>query len=126
MCKIDNIDVFVTEDGIITKDYEVEEDGDETLYIINDYNYYKGDGTFVGFGDFSVEENHTRNLDEYYTNNELYRAVDDEELEYTSSNTNIATVDNNGNVRGIAEGNTRIIIKGKTIFVGVQVNPEEE
>ena len=125
MCKIDNIDVFVTEDGVITSDYELEEDGDETLYLINYQNYYKGDGTLAGFGGFLVEKNHSYNLNNHYTNNELYRGVDDEELEYTSDDTNIATVDNEGNVTGIEQGFTKIIVKGKTsnktIFVGVEV-----
>ena len=128
LCKIDNIDVFVTEDGVIASYYEVVDDEDETLYIINDYDYYNGDGILAGFGGFSVEENHSTNLNEHYTNDKIYRAVDDEELEYTSSDTNIATVDNNGNVRGIAEGNTKIIVKGKTsdktIFVIVTVGPK--
>ena len=125
MCKIDNIDVFVTEDGVITSEYELEEDGDETLYLINYQNYYKGDGTLAGFGRFWVEKNHSSNLNNYYTNGKISRAVDDEEFEYTSDDTNIATVDNEGNVTGIEQGFTKIIVKGKTsnktIFVGVEV-----
>ena len=128
LCKLDNIDVFVTEDGVTTSDYELKEDGDETLYLINliNYqNYYKGDWTLAGFGGFWVEKNHSRNLYNHYTNNEIYRVVDDEELEYTSDDTNIATVDNEGNVTGIEQGFTKIIVKGKTsnktIFVVVEV-----
>ena len=129
LCKLDNIDVFVTEDGVTTSDYELKESGDETLYLINLINYqnyyYKGDGTLAGFGGFSVEKNHSSNLNNYYTNGKISRAVDDEELEYTSSNTNIATVDNEGNVTGIEQGFTKIIVKGKTsnktIFVEVGV-----
>ena len=125
LCKLDNIDVFVTEDGVITSDYELEEDGDETLYLINYQNYYKGDGTLAGFGRFWVEKNHSSNLNNYYTNGKISRAVDDEEFEYTSDDTNIATVDNEGNVTGIEQGFTKIIVKGKTsnktIFVGVEV-----
>ena len=111
MCKIDNIDVFVTEDGVITSEYELEEDGDETLYLINYQNYYKGDGTLAGFGRFWVEKNHSSNLNNYYTNGKISRAVDDEEFEYTSDDTNIATVDNEGNVTGIEQGFTKIIVK---------------
>ena len=50
----------------------------------------------------------------------------EEEIEFTSSNTNVATVDKFGNVKGVSEGETIVTIKGlksgKTITISIKIN----
>lgn len=128
LCKLDDNNVFVTEDGYISTNYEdVEDDEYGTLYKIEG-KYYKEDGTLIGFGTLRVEKNDSANIKEREYIDKIYKAVNDTELEYTSKNPNIATVDNEGNVTGIEEGNTKIIVKGKTsnktIEVIVKIIPE--
>lgn len=127
LCKIDDYNVFVTKDGLIIPNCEDVEDSEYgTLYVIND-EYYKQDGTLVGFGTFEVEKGRSTNIKEAYFINQVYETVEDEELEYTSKDTSIATVDNEGNVTGIENGNTKITVKGKTsgktIDVIVNIRP---
>ena len=117
LCKLGNNNVFVTEDGEIIFYYDEVEDSEfGTIYKIdlNFIGYYESDGTIVGIGDLGCEEEHSNNITTDGLISEVYRLVEDEELEYTSKDTNIATVDNEGNVTGITEGNTKITVRGKT------------
>jgi len=117
LCKLGNNNVFVTEDGEIIVYYDEVEDSEYgTIYKIelNFKRYYESDGTIVGIGNLSVEERHSENIKTANFINKVYSLVEDEELEYTSKDTNIATVDNEGNVTGITEGNTKITVRGKT------------
>jgi len=138
LCKIDDHNVFVIKDGLIIPDYVYEEIEDEeygNTYKINreveiglDFSeYYKQDGTLVAFGIFEVDKGMSTNIKEDFFINQVYETVEDEELEYTSKDTSIATVDNEGNVTGIENGNTKITVKGKTsgktIDVIVNIRP---
>ena len=117
LCQLDGKNVFVTEDGEIVFYYDEVEDSEfGTIYKIdlNFIGYYESDGTIVGIGDLGYEEGHSNNITTDGLISEIYRLVEDEELEYTSKDTNIATVDNEGNVTGITEGNTKITVRGKT------------
>ena len=129
LCQLDGKNVFVTEDGeIIFFYHEVEDSEFGTIYEIelNFKRYYESDGTIVGIGNLSVEERHSENIKTANFINKVYSLVEDEELEYTSKDTNIATVDNEGNITGITEGNTKITVRGKTsgktidVFVYIQ------
>ena len=128
--KLDGKDVFITEDGHITDSYEkVEDDEYGTLYAIggiDDKDYYKPDGTLVGCGYFYVNKGESRNIKEIDFIDRIYKAVGDTKLEYTSKDTNIATVDSDGTVTGIGGGNTKITItgknSGKTVYVIVGVH----
>jgi len=123
--KLDDKDVFITEDGGITEFYnnKIEDDEYGTLYRING-NYYKEDGTLALYG-MEIEKGNSKNIKEAYFIDKIYKAVEDRELEYTSNDTNIATVDSEGNVTGINEGNTKLTItgkkSGKTIDIMVRV-----
>ena len=124
--KLDDKDVFITEEGDITTEYfKVEDDKYGTLYRING-NYYKEDGTLALYG-MEITQGESQNIKEASFIDKIYKAVEDKELEYTSNDTNIATVDSEGTITitEVWEGNTKITItgkkSGKTIDIMVRV-----
>ena len=128
--KLDGKDVFITEDGIITDLWsKVEDDEYGTLYVIgvlNDKDYYKPDGTLVRLEHYIyVDVGSSKNIKETDFIYKIYKVAEDEDLEYISNDTNIATVDSEGNVTGINGGDTKLTItgkkSGKTIDVMIRV-----
>lgn len=71
---------------------------------------------------FDVNSNLTVEIDQTATI-EISNMVNlvKEDFEFSSYNTNVATVDNNGVVKGVSEGTTQILIKAKTIRKTVDV-----
>ena len=95
--------------GKVTKTYEITVNATESLDIQFPESY-----TGV------LNANDTLQLEPSY----LGKAVDNLSYTYTSSNTAVATVDANGLVKGITNGNAEITIKssnGKELVVGVTV-----
>ena len=122
LCQLDGKNVFVTEDGKITINYfEAYDDEYGTIYITGS-EFNKPDGTLIGFGTLEIEKNHSKSIKETSYIDRIYEKIEDRELEYTSKDTNIVTVDTDGNVTGITKGNTKITVRGKTSGKTIYVN----
>jgi len=125
LCKLDDlIDIFIIDNDIYFYYFTQNSDYFDTVYRIDEYDddgngrdaYYSEGGDRVVPDSFEVEYGETENIENYDWNDYINEYLKNEELEYISQDTNIVTINVNGDITGTAKhgGNTTITIKGKT------------